>query len=288
VAQTSTLQRPEEVDSRLFTSNVSGFVIMHLLALLAVNPYLFSWTGGRPRLSGQLRLRRPGGDHYRLLTHRSFRCPKWLEHTLALLGVCCMQDSPTRWVAVHRLHHQHSDKPPEPHSPLVSVFWGWLIFKNRHLWKRTTIHRYAKDLSQDPFYQRLHRGRSWLYIFAAHALFFLVCGYLAEWWMTGMTAGALQFGLSVLVWGVFVRTVYVWDVTWTINWVSHLWGYRNFETQGNDRNNWFIALLTHGEGWHNNHHAFPRSAAQGLRWWEFDPSYALIVLLSKAGWPARS
>lgn len=283
-----TLQRPEAVDGKLFSSNVSVFIVIHLLALFALMPSLFSWTGVALVFIGNFVFGGLGINigYHRLLVHRSFRCPTWLEHTFAVLGVCCLQDSPTRWIAIHRLHHKHTDKRPDPHSPSVSYFWGhlgWLVFKNRTLRKRTTLEKYARDLTRDPFYARLHNHRLWLYVYAAHALAFLAAGSLAGWLLTETPAKALQFGLSVFVWGVLVRTVYVWHVTWTSNAVCHLWGYRNYRTGDHSTNNWLISLVTSGEGWHNNHHASPRCASHGHRWWEIDLMYVTILLLRAVG-----
>jgi fatty-acid desaturase len=282
------LKRPESVDGKLFSSNVTVFVVFHLLALLAFVPYFFTWTGVALVLVGNYVFGGLGINigYHRLLTHRGFRCPKWLERAFALLGVCALQDSPVRWVAVHRIHHQHSDTGADPHSPLVSFSWGylgWVVFKNRRLRKRVTLARYAKDVLRDPLYAWLHHHRAWMYVYAAHAVLFFGAGYLAGWLLRGTPAGALQFGLSVLVWGVVVRTVYIWHVTWAANSVAHRWGYRNYETDENSRNNWFIALLTNGEGWHNNHHAYQQSAKVGHRWWEIDLLYWTLLLLQAVG-----
>ena len=283
------LQRPESVaDDKLFSSNVIVLVLFHALLLLAIHPYFFSWTGVVLVFAGDYVFGTLGinlGFH-RLLTHRGFRCPKWLEQTFTLLGICSLQDSPARWVAIHRLHHQHSDERPDPHSPLVHVFWGhmgWLLLKNRTLRKRGTLDKYAKDLLEDPFYERLERHRLWLWIYVAHVALIFGLGYLAGWLTTATPREALRFGLSVFVWGVVVRTVYVWHITWAVNSVTHLWGYRNYETGENSRNNWIVALLTNGEGWHNNHHASQRSARHGHRWWEIDVTYGTILLLRAVG-----
>ena len=289
MAVTSGLQRPETVnDERLFSSNVSVFIVFHVLALTAFIPYLFSWTGVALVFVGFYVFGGLGINvgYHRLLTHRSFRCPKWLERTFTVLGVCWLQDSPGRWVAVHRLHHKHSDTRPDPHTPLVSLIWshlGWMIFKNRNLRARRTVGKYAKDVLKDPFYMWMHRHKRWQFVYAAHALLFYAAGLLAGWVMTGTFAGSLQFGLSVFVWGVIVRTIYVWHVTWSANSLTHLFGYRNYETGENSRNNWFVAILTLGEGWHNNHHAHQQSARHGHRWWELDPIYYTILLLRAVG-----
>jgi stearoyl-CoA desaturase (delta-9 desaturase) len=282
------LEPPETVSGKLFSSNVSTLVVLHLLALFAFVPWLFSWTGVVLVFVGNFVFGSLGINigYHRLLTHRSFQCPKWLERTFALCGICALQDSPIHWVAAHRMHHQHADTHPDPHSPLVNFLWGhfgWLVFKNRQLRKRSTLAKYAPDLLRDPFHARLHRHRVWLWVYVVHAALYLGAGCAAGWVMTRTAAGALQFGLSVLVWGVVVRTVYTWHVTWAVNSVTHLWGYRNYETGENSRNNWIVALLTHGEGWHNNHHADQRSARHGHRWWEFDPIYWTILLLRAAG-----
>ncbi|CAN5614390.1 acyl-CoA desaturase [soil metagenome] len=284
-----TLQRPESVvDGKFFLAYLGVFLAFHLLLPLALVPQFFSWTGVALVFVGNYVFGSLGINigYHRLLTHRSFSCPKWLEQTFVVLGVCSLQDSPGRWVAIHRMHHKHSDTPPDPHSPLVSFFWGhlgWLIIENRELSRLSTYERYAKDVFQDRFYRRLHRNYLWLWIYAAHAALIFGLGCLAGWLMLGTRSEALQFGLSLFVWGVIVRTVYVWHITWAVNSVTHRWGYRNYETGENSRNNWLVALLTNGEGWHNNHHASQRSARHGHRWWELDLTYATILLLRQVG-----
>ena len=227
-----------------------------------------------------------GAGYHRLLTHRGFACAKWLEHTLAMLGICSLQDTPARWVAIHRLHHQHSDEEPDPHTPQVSWFWGhvgWLFVENRELSRLATYERYARDVLADPFYLRLERNTAWLWIYIAHAVPFFVGGLAVGWITTGEYLGGMQFGLSLLLWGVVVRTIYTWHITWGVNSAAHLWGYRNYATRENSRNNWFIALATNGDGWHNNHHAQPRAAAHGHRWFELDVTYLTICLWERLG-----
>ncbi len=283
------LQRPDSVgERRFFWSYLAVIIAFHLLLPLALIPGLFTWTGLLLVFLGNYVFGSVGINigYHRLLTHRSFQCPKWLEHGFALLGVCSLQGSPGRWVAVHRMHHQHSDERPDPHSPLVSFFWGhlgWLVIENRNLDTMSTYEKYARDVFQDRFYMRLHRDEVWLLIYAAHALLMLGLGFLAGWMLTGTRAAALQFALSILVWGVIVRTVFVWHITWAVNSVAHRWGYRNYKTDENSQNNWFVALLTNGEGWHNNHHANQRSASHGHRWWELDLTYWTILLLRELG-----
>jgi fatty-acid desaturase len=265
-----------------------GVVGYHLLALLAFIPWLFSWTGVMLVLFGLYMFGTLGINlcYHRLLTHRGFECPLWLEHTFAILGVCCLQDTPARWVATHRMHHQYSDEQPDPHSPLVTFLWGhmgWLMVRNRDLHSLAMFDRYARDIVKDPFYFSLERNMLWLWVNVAQMGVFYLAGFLTGWFSTGTILGGTQFGLSVLVWGVFVRTVAVWHITWSVNSVTHMWGYRNYETDENSKNNWIVGLISNGEGWHNNHHADQRSAAHGHRWWEFDVTYITIRALALVG-----
>jgi fatty-acid desaturase len=265
-----------------------GVIAYHLLALLACWPWLFSWTGLLLAGFGCYVFGTLGINlcFHRLLTHRGFCCPLWLEHTLAVLGVCCMQDTPARWVGSHRLHHQHSDEQPDPHSPLVNFFWGhmgWLLVTNEDLQRRELYERYARDILRDRFYRNLERGGLWVWINLAQWVVFFGAGLLAGWLLQGELLAGLQFGLSVLVWGVLVRTVAVWHITWSVNSVTHRWGYRNYATADNSKNNVLIGLLSNGEGWHNNHHADPRSARHGHRWWEFDVTWITLRCLQSVG-----
>lgn len=282
--------RPPDTDRGRILWPYLGFVLaFHLLLPLAFVPWLFSWTGLVlvPLGNYVFCSLGIGACYHRLLTHRSYRCPKWFEHALAVLGVCSLQDSPARWVMIHRLHHQNSDRPADPHSPLVNWFWGhmgWLFVENRQLSKVSTYERYARDLLQDPFYLRFERNLLWVWVYVAHAALFYFVGLAVGWATTGELMGGVQFGLSLLLWGVAIRTVYSWHVTWGVNSISHMWGYRTFETNENSRNNWFFGLTTNGDGWHNNHHADPRSAAHGFcRWWELDVTYLTLRALAALG-----
>jgi stearoyl-CoA desaturase (delta-9 desaturase) len=265
---------------------------MHLLALLAFVPWLFTWTGAILAFVGLYVFGTLGISlcFHRLLTHRGFVCPKALEHAFAVLGICCMQDTPARWVATHRRHHEHADDQPDPHSPLVNFLWahiGWLVFKNRELTRLGLTNRYAKDVLRDRFYVYVERKVPWLCIVMASWLLFFAAGFIAEWLLGGSALQALQFGLSLLVWGVFLRTVLVWHNTWSVNSVTHMWGYRNYDTDESSRNNLFIGYLSAGEGWHNNHHADPRSARHGHKWWEVDLTWLTIRLLAAVGLARR-
>jgi stearoyl-CoA desaturase (delta-9 desaturase) len=288
-AATRELAHPEGTQPpRILWPYLFGITSIHLLALLAFVPWFFSWTGVALAFIGLYAFGTLGINlcYHRLLTHQGFKCPKWLEHSLATLGVCCLQDTPARWVAIHRLHHRHSDEQPDPHSPLVTLLWGhmgWLFLENREVNTVQIYERYARDVLKDPFYFRFERNMFWMTTYALHALAFYLVGSLVGWAWTGSLLGGVQYGLSLLVWGVFVRTVAVWHITWSVNSLTHMWGYRNYATDENSRNNWFVALVSNGEGWHNNHHADQRAAAHGHKWWEFDITWITVRALQLVG-----
>jgi stearoyl-CoA desaturase (delta-9 desaturase) len=267
---------------------LGGIVGFHLLALLAGVPWLFSWSGLAWAIAGLYLFGTLGINigYHRLLTHRGFACPCWLEHALSILGACCWQGSPMSWAAIHRMHHQHSDLPGDPHSPRASFWWshmGWFLVYDPAIYNIATYDRYARDLFQDRFYKWLERPQVWRNVHRAQWTAFLCAGALVGALSTYSLRGALQLALSWLVWGVFVRTVAVWHITWSVNSITHLWGYRTFDTHDDSRNNWLVGLVSNGEGWHNNHHAAPRCVAHGQRWWELDVSYLTIRLLEFVG-----
>lgn len=265
-----------------------SILAVHVLCVLAIFPYFFSWTGVVLCGLGCYVFGTLGVNmcFHRLLTHRSFKCSKTLEKFLALLGVCCLQEGPGRWVAIHRKHHQQSDEQPDPHSPLVTFLWGhvgWLVVENRETDSFQLYQRYARDLLNQPFYMKLERSLNWFWVYVAHAVAFAVVGFGAGYLLTGTAAGALKFAASVVLWGVVVRTVLVWHITWSVNSLSHLFGYQSHNTGENSRNNWLVALISNGEGWHNNHHADQLSAAHGHKWWELDVTYLSIRALEIMG-----
>ena len=283
------LSLPAAVDRRhiawLYASTVG---LCHLIALLSVLPWFFSWSGLALAFGGLYVFGGLGINlgYHRLLTHRGLVCPKWLEYSFVVLGVCCMQDTPARWAAVHRRHHEHADDQDDPHSPLVSFFWGhvgWMLVENRDLARLGIYDRYAKDILRDPFYRRLERGGLYpIIVLLSWAIFFLI-GFTIVLLSGDGTVAAVRFGASLLIWGVFVRAVAVWHITWLVNSAAHLWGYRNYETGEDSRNNWVVAILTSGEGWHNNHHADPRSAQHGHRQYEVDLIFRFIRMLEAIG-----
>jgi stearoyl-CoA desaturase (delta-9 desaturase) len=224
--------------------------------------------------------------YHRLLTHRGFACPLWVEHALATLGVCCVQDTPARWVAMHRKHHHCSDEITDPHSPAVNFFWGhmgWLLVANRELNPIGMFDRYARDLLRDPYYAAMERSTLYLWINLLSWILFFGGGFGAALLAGGSLGTAVQFGASLLVWGVFARTVLHLHATWSVNSVTHRWGYRNYETDEDSRNNVWIGIVANGEGWHNNHHADPRAARHGHAWWELDVTYVMLRALAALG-----
>lgn len=208
-----------------------------------------------------------GMGYHRLLTHRSYKVPKAIEYFLAVCGALTLEGGPIFWVATHRVHHQRSDQPGDPHSPRDGEWWshmGWIIFGTPKHNATAMMSKYAPDLGRDPF----HR---WLNTY--HYLPLVALGLIL-----------LAFGgLSMLLWGVALRVVLGLHATWLVNSATHLWGRRRFNTRDDSRNNWWVALLTFGEGWHNNHHAHPVSARHGLAWYEFDISYISLKLMEKVG-----
>ena len=263
-------------------------VILHLLAVVAFLPGFFVWWGIPVILIGNCIFGSFGINlgYHRLLTHTSVKMPRWLERLSVLCGVCSLEGSPLWWVATHRMHHQHSDEPGDPHSPVGDFYWGhmqWIYTEDPRRYSLGMYDKYAPDLMSDRFLRWLHRRDHWVYVYMIHALLIGIIGNAIGWLVYGWNEEALWLGAQIFLWAVAVRTVYVWHITWLVNSASHRWGYQNYRTGDHSRNNWVVALLTNGEGWHNNHHASPRAAAHGHRWWEIDLTYTFVRVLSVVG-----
>jgi stearoyl-CoA desaturase (delta-9 desaturase) len=208
-----------------------------------------------------------GMGYHRLLTHRSYRVPKWIEYFLAVCGTLALEGGPMFWVATHRIHHQFSDKDGDPHTPRDGKWWAhilWMLFGETTHCDAAMAARYAPDLARDRFYVWLSKY---------HYVPIIVVGGLL--WAIG--------GLPCLLWGMFLRVTLGLHATWMVNSLTHLWGSRRFATRDESRNNWFVAVMSFGEGWHNNHHAHPTSARHGLAWYEIDITWITIRLLETAG-----
>jgi fatty-acid desaturase len=273
---------------RLERTQILGLTVYHATALLAFVPWFFSWTGVVLAVLGIYVFGVLGINigYHRLLTHKGFVCPKWLERSFAMLGVCCLQGGPSSWVAVHRRHHEYADHPPDPHSPIRSFLWahiGWVCVRNEEMERGGHYQNYAKDILRDPFYAWIEDFKIWAWLPLATAVMFFLAGMAAGLLLGWPMAEAVQFGLSIMVWGVFVRTVAHLHFTWSVNSITHMWGYRNYETPDDSRNNAIIAVISNGEGWHNNHHADPRSARHGHAWWEIDVAWFIIRFLEITG-----
>jgi stearoyl-CoA desaturase (delta-9 desaturase) len=242
-------------------------VVFHVLAGVAL--FQFSWTN--LLVAAFLYWVAVGlgisMGYHRLHTHRGFKTPKLFEYCLAVCGTLTLEGGPMFWVAIHRQHHQHSDQTLDPHTPRVSGFWshlGWVVFGEAQHNDTAIMARYAPDLGRDRFYQ-------WLSTYH---------------WVPLTTVGLVLLaigGWPMVNWAIFLRVVVGLHATWLVNSATHMWGRRRFVTKDDSKNSWWVALLTFGEGWHNNHHAHPVSARHGLAWYEFDPTWIELKLLSKIG-----
>jgi stearoyl-CoA desaturase (delta-9 desaturase) len=251
--------------TREWTNRV-GLSVIHLGALAAFVPGLFHWSG--PVVAAAL-LWITGGlgvtlCYHRTLTHRGLRLRKPLEYVLALFGALALQGDPIRWVATHRKHHAHSDHEGDPHGRQVGFRWAhvrWLYERNEAMPTDEELRRFAPDLYASRFYRALQ----YLHVPMQFAL--------------GLALFAIG-GWTWLIWGVFVRLVVSYHATWLVNSAAHSLGYRNYRTSDLSTNCWWVALISWGEGWHNNHHAFPYSARHGLRWFEIDPTWWSVKVLA--------
>jgi stearoyl-CoA desaturase (delta-9 desaturase) len=205
--------------------------------------------------------------YHRLHTHRSFKVPAWLDYTFAVCGSLTLEGGPISWVATHRIHHQKSDQFGDPHSPRDGAWWshvGWLLFGESNHNNTAAMAKYAPDLAKDRFYVWLNNYH----------------------WVPLVGMGVILLalgGIPLFLWGIAIRIVFGLHATWLVNSATHMWGSRRFNTRDDSRNNWWVALITFGEGWHNNHHAHPTSARHGLAWYEFDPSWLLLRVLGTFG-----
>lgn len=242
-------------------------VLLHIGAVAAL--FMFSW---RALITAVFLLWVATGlgislGYHRLHTHRSYKVPRWLEYFFALCGTLTLEGGPIFWVATHRIHHQNSDQPGDPHSPRDGAWWshmGWILRGEAKHNNTRLMAKYAPDLAKHRFYVWLNEYH----------------------WIAPVAVGLVLLatgGLPLFLWGGCMRTVVGLHATWAVNSATHMWGSRRFATRDDSRNTWWVALVSFGEGWHNNHHAHPTSARHGLAWYEFDPSWITIKLLSWAG-----
>jgi fatty-acid desaturase len=257
---------------RLNWVSVIFFATVHALALLSF--WFFSWSA----LGVTLFLHWLFGSigiclgYHRLLTHRSLQVPKGLEYAIATVGALALQGGPIFWVAGHRRHHTYTeDIDKDPYSAKRGFWWshmGWLLYNRPEFFEYDSNRKFAPDLAKDAFYRCLDRYYLLLQIPLGVGLYLLG-------------------GWSFVIYGVFLRAVLLWHSTWLINSASHMTGYRSHESEDNSRNLWWAAILTYGEGWHNNHHAYPNVARAGWKWWEIDMTWWVIVSLRQVGLARR-
>jgi fatty-acid desaturase len=242
-------------------------VIFHLGAVAAL--FMFSWPVAIITLllwwlGGGLGI---GIGYHRLLTHRGFKTSKVVEYFLTICGCLALEGGPIAWVVTHRIHHAHTDAPGDPHTPRDGSWWahmGWILTGTAQQHDKAVCERYAPDLMKDPFHRRCDK------------LYFVPLILLG---LMLLAAG----GWPMLFWGIFFRVTFGLHATWLVNSATHLWGRRRFHTNEDSRNSWWVALLTFGEGWHNNHHAHPTSARHGLKWYEIDLNWWGIRVLQLLG-----
>ena len=239
---------------------------VHILAIIALLPQFWSW-GAFFTLFILYWMTACWGvtlGYHRLLSHRSFKVPRWLERFFATCGALSAEYGPITWVGLHRQHHKYSDHDLDPHDINKGFFWshfGWMMVD---VPAEKLVRRYTGDLRIDPYYR-----------------------WLDKWFiLLQLPLGLLLYsigGWSLVLWGIPLRLVLVYHVTWVVNSATHTWGTRPFDTTDNSRNNKWVAALTFGEGWHNNHHAFPTSAKQGILPGQIDLTWKQIILLQKLG-----
>ena len=242
-------------------------------ASLLVAPFCFSWAN----LGLVLALHAIIGGlgicvgYHRLLTHMSFEARRPLTYALATLAALALEGGPVSWIANHRRHHQFSDGPGDPHNARRGFWWahmGWIFVAVPEAELDERKRKYAADIAADPY-----------------------LAWLEQWyWTLTIPLGLALFwfgGWGAVVWGIGVRLVATYHTTYLVNSAAHWFGYQSYRSGDRSRNNWWVALLGYGEGWHNNHHAFPWSARHGLRFWEIDFSYAFIRLCQGLGLVTR-
>jgi len=211
---------------------------------------------------------------HRMLSHRAFSVPKWLERILVTCAALAMQGGPVKWIGHHRMHHANADTDLDPHDSRRGFFYchvGWTLVYKPYFDDPDRQRRFARDIYNDPYYRWLDTVSGML----------IPQGILAAILFVAGGGGASGYGL--VLWGVCLRMTVVYHATWLVNSATHFFGYKTYAVDDLSRNTWFVALVSFGEGWHNNHHAHEHVAEAGHKWWEFDPTMIIIRLLSAMG-----
>ena len=254
-----------------------AFVGLHVACLLVI-PGGFSWFAlGVAFVLYAVRMFSITAFYHRYFSHRTYKTSRPFQFLMGVAGSTCLQNGPLWWSAHHRHHHRHSDTEDDVHSPIAnSFFWahvGWILSKKYNTYNPEDV----KDLAKFPELRLLQRFHAIPAIMMAVGLYAL-CAYLET-----AAPGLGTNGLQLLAWGFFVSTVVLYHACFTINSLMHLWGRRRFETDDESRNSLILALITFGEGWHNNHHRYHASERQGFYWWEIDLSHYGLTILSWLG-----
>ena len=263
-------------DNRLLMAS-SPILLMHVIALGAFFTG-FSWAALIALVVTYLvRVFALTAGFHRYFSHRAFKTSRFFQFVLAWVGTSSAQLGPMWWAANHRHHHQHSDKPEDIHSPVIKdAFWahiGWVMCRAY----REIQYDRIKDLVKFPELRFIDRFHVLPVLTLIAALY--VIGSVLNAYFPGLGTS----GVQMVMWGFFVSTILVYHVTFLVNSATHIFGKKRFVTDDESRNSWWVALLTFGEGWHNNHHRWPLSARQGMYWWEFDLTYLIIRFLQAIG-----
>jgi stearoyl-CoA desaturase (delta-9 desaturase) len=200
--------------------------------------------------------------YHRLLAHRSFKAPVWVERVLATCGVLALQRSPLEWVGHHRMHHAYSDTPKDPHDATRGFWWshiGWMCHDQPDISDHAKLRKFARDIVADPYLNWLSSHTVQVMMQVALGIALIVLG-----------------GWDYMIWGIWVRLAVVYHTTWFVNSATHQWGYQNYKCDDLSSNLWWVGILAFGEGWHNNHHAQPDVAPAQRKWWEFDLTWQII------------
>ncbi len=273
---------PEKLPFRLWAANLFAVILPFLglaIAIYSLWGWGFSWTD-LALLLGMYVLTALGitVGYHRLFTHRSFETYRVIQFILAVLGSMALQGSLLKWVALHRRHHAHSDKPGDPHSP--HLHGRGILGLLRGLWHAHLGWVFQADPADLPRYMKDLQRSTLLRVTSALFLVWVLLGLLVPALLGGLLTRSWAGMWYGLAWGGLARIFLVHHVTWSVNSVCHFWGLRPYRSADQSRNNILFGVLALGEGWHNTHHAFPTSARHGLRWWQIDISYGVIRVLA--------
>ena len=279
----SDLPDPATLPDRVNWERTIPFIFLHLgcVAVIWVGASWFSIAAAL--FLYVIRMFAITGFYHRYFSHRTFKTSRFMQFAFALLGNSSMQRGPLWWAATHRHHHKHADHEEDVHSPVISGFlWshiGWLTSAKNF----PTAYKNIPDLCK--YRELIFLNRFDQLVPLAYGICMLAIGWMVEYFFSSTGVTMMQF----FIWTFFISTTVLLHGTLFINSLAHVWGKRRYETDDDSRNSWFLALITLGEGWHNNHHRYPHSTRQGFRWWEIDPTYFGLKLLSWCGliWDLR-